>query len=131
MPPQFVSLGPFTLNIYTFLIALAALASLAWAWFRARDVGIFTVALLLALGALVGGRAVYVALHWDYFHEHAHAGRLLRVTHHASPITRPTLNLQFSIFNSQFSILHSPRHRRFDRLHPQRLRLWPRGVLAD
>ena len=124
MPPQFVSLGPFTLNTYTFLIALAALASLAWAWFYARDAGIFAVALLLAFGALVGGRAVYVALHWDYFHEHAHEivslaglsehGAILggaiacyasRITHRPSPAQLSIFNSQFSILNSQFFIL--------------------------
>lgn len=70
MPPQFISLGPLALNSYTLLVTLAALASLAWWWIETRDARIFPIALTLALGALAGGRTVYVALHWDYFREH-------------------------------------------------------------
>lgn len=70
MPPQFVSLGPFTLNLYTLLVALAVLAPLAWAWLQTRDGRIVVGALVVALFALAFGRAGYVALHWEYFREH-------------------------------------------------------------
>jgi len=117
MPSQFVSLGPLTLNVYTFLIVLAALASLAWAWLDGRDAGIFTVGAILTLGALVGGRVVYVALHWDYFHEHieeiiwlaglSEHGAILggAIAGCALRIARRPLPLQFSTFNAQFFIL--------------------------
>jgi len=114
MPPQFVSLGPLTLNVYTFLIALAALAGLGWAWLGGRDAGAFTIA---ALGALVGGRAAYVALHWDYFHEHTHeiialaglsehgailGGAIVACAAHGAQ--RASL-LRFSIGHAQFLVL--------------------------
>lgn len=70
MLPQFISLGPLTLNSYTFLVTLAAFASLAWWWVETRDARILPSALILAFGALVGGRTLYVAMHWDYFREH-------------------------------------------------------------
>jgi prolipoprotein diacylglyceryltransferase len=70
MLPQFVSLGPFTLNLYTLLIGLAALGPLAWHWFRHRDAHMILSALLIALVALAFGRAGYVALNLDYFREH-------------------------------------------------------------
>ncbi|MCS7056551.1 MAG: prolipoprotein diacylglyceryl transferase [Thermoflexales bacterium] len=71
MPPQFVSLGPFTLNLYTLLIVLATLAPPVWAWFRTRDGRIALATSVVAFGALAFGRAGYVALHWDYFRDHS------------------------------------------------------------
>lgn len=70
MPPQFISLSPLTLNLYTVLIGLAAFVSLAWAWVEMRDARIFTIALIVAIFTLTFGRAIYVALNWDYFREH-------------------------------------------------------------
>jgi prolipoprotein diacylglyceryltransferase len=58
------------LSGYTFLIGLAALVSVAWAWFNTRDARIFSVALITAVFALAFGRAGYVLLNWDYFSEH-------------------------------------------------------------
>ncbi|MFC1465353.1 MAG: prolipoprotein diacylglyceryl transferase family protein [Candidatus Brachytrichaceae bacterium NZ_4S206] len=69
MLPQFVSLGPFTLNLYTLLIALAVLAPLAWAWLQTRNGYVVVSAFVVALFALAFGRAGYVALHWEYFRE--------------------------------------------------------------
>ncbi len=71
MLPQIVSFGPLTLNLYTLLIALASLISLAWAWAKTRDMRVLPAALAIALVALACGRALYVALNWDYFREHA------------------------------------------------------------
>ncbi|MCS6846253.1 MAG: prolipoprotein diacylglyceryl transferase [Anaerolineae bacterium] len=124
MPPQFISFGPLTLNLYTVLIALAVLAPLAWAWLQARDGRIFTVALVAACFALAFGRAGYVALNWDYFREHTNeilslaglsehgaiAGGVIAycVLRLASRVSRPasqSLNSQFSIFNFQFILV--------------------------
>lgn len=87
MIPHFVSLGPFTLNLYTALVALAALTPPAWAWLRTRDGRIFPAALIVALSTCVFGRAGYVALHWDYFHERqAEIASLAGLSEHAAVI---------------------------------------------
>ncbi len=67
---QHVSLGPFTLNTYTLLIALAALACVLIRYWQTRDERVFAAALVIGLAALACGRAGYVALNWDYFREH-------------------------------------------------------------
>ncbi|MFN4293839.1 MAG: prolipoprotein diacylglyceryl transferase family protein [Thermoflexales bacterium] len=69
MPPQFISVGPFALNLYTALIAAAALATSAWALRQTRDGRVVVGILVVALSALTFGRAGYVALHWEYFRE--------------------------------------------------------------
>jgi prolipoprotein diacylglyceryltransferase len=85
MLPQFISLGPFTLNLYTLLIGLAALGPLAWHWFKYREVRIFALALVVAMFALAFGRAGYVALNWDYFREHpAEIASLTGLSEHAA-----------------------------------------------
>lgn len=71
MPPQFISVGPFALNLYTALIAAAALATSAWALRQTRDGRVVVGILVVALSALTFGRAGYVALHWEYFRERA------------------------------------------------------------
>lgn len=87
MLPQFVSLGPLTLNLYTALVALAALAPPTWAWLRTRDGRIFPAALIVALSACVFGRAGYVVLHWDYFREQpAEIVSLAGLSEHAATV---------------------------------------------
>lgn len=76
--PLTLILGPFTLNIYTALVAVAGLASLGWMWQEppgARTLAVapavgLAVALAVAVCAVLAGRAGYVALNWDYFREH-------------------------------------------------------------
>jgi prolipoprotein diacylglyceryltransferase len=83
--PQFISLGPLMLNLYTLLIGLAVLGLLAWHWFRRRDARIFAVVLVVAVFALAFGRAGYVALNWDYFREHpAEIASLTGLSEHAA-----------------------------------------------
>lgn len=71
MPPQFISVGPFVLNLYTALIAAATLATSAWALHQMRDGRVVVGILVVALCAVTFGRAGYVALHWEYFRERA------------------------------------------------------------
>lgn len=65
-----LALGPLTVNLYTLLIALAALGAVGWAWLRARDDRVVPTALGIAAAALAFGRAGTVALNWVYFREH-------------------------------------------------------------
>ena len=116
---QFVSLGPFTLNVYTLLIALAALGSLGVAWWQTRGIlslskDIVFAALIIAVLALAFARLGYVALNIDYFREHANEiVSLTGLSEHAAivgacvgcwllakRVPLPT----FSILNFQFSI---------------------------
>ncbi|GIV84270.1 MAG: hypothetical protein KatS3mg052_1277 [Candidatus Roseilinea sp.] len=69
MPSQFISVGPFALNVYTALLAAAALATSAWALHQTRDRRIIIGVFFVALFALAFGRIGYVALHWEYFRE--------------------------------------------------------------
>ncbi|WP_169239179.1 prolipoprotein diacylglyceryl transferase family protein [Candidatus Roseilinea sp. NK_OTU-006] len=72
MLSQFISVGPFALNLYTALIAAAVLATSAWAWRHTRDGRVIMGVCVVALFALAFGRIGYVALHWEYFREHTH-----------------------------------------------------------
>lgn len=72
MLPQFLAIGPWQVNSYSALIALAALLGLLasrWllhlSWRAAIDAH-----LCAALAAILGGRAIYVAINWGYFAEH-------------------------------------------------------------
>ncbi len=71
MPPQFISVGPFALNLYTALIAAATLAASAWALRQTRDGRVVVGILVVTLCTVTFGRAGYVALHWEYFRERA------------------------------------------------------------
>ena len=46
------------------------LLPLGWAFVRSRDQRLFSASLLLALAAVLAGRAVYVVVHWEYYSEH-------------------------------------------------------------
>ena len=72
MPPQFISLGPLTLNLYTALVGLGALLGLAYVWRQTHDPNILTHLLVIGTCALATGRAGYLALHWPYFAEHTY-----------------------------------------------------------
>ena len=67
---QVISLGPLTLNAYTFLITGAALGSLGVGWWQSRDARLPPAALIIASFALLFARAGYVILNWAYFREH-------------------------------------------------------------
>ena len=81
MYPVLFHLGGQPIRTYTVLIDLGLLAGLAlayWLWHRRRQApAIFLDAVVCALfGAMVGGRALYVATNWPYFATHrAEIGR--------------------------------------------------------
>jgi prolipoprotein diacylglyceryltransferase len=70
MLPQHISVGLFTLNLYTALVGLGALAALAWCLWRTRNWDLLNYAIIVGVGALAAGRVGYVALHWGYYAEH-------------------------------------------------------------
>ncbi len=111
---QVVAFGPFTLNIYTLLIALAVLACVLIGYWQRRDAWVFAAALCMGASALAFARAGYIALNWDYFSEHSsEIVGLTGLSEHAA-ILGGTLGYlliskriplpAFSILNSQFLI---------------------------
>lgn len=67
MPTLYTTIGPWTLQTFTWLVGAAALLSLALARRQSHgSVGIDTL-LVVLVGAVIGARALHVALHWDYF----------------------------------------------------------------
>jgi prolipoprotein diacylglyceryltransferase len=73
-----IHVGPLSVNLYTLLIALAALGVTGWAWLRTRDPRVFILALVTAAVALAFGRSGYVALNWAAFREQP--GEILSLT---------------------------------------------------
>ena len=70
MLPQSISIAWFTFNTQTFLILLAAMSLCAVAWLPLRDWRVPMSAVVIAIFALIAGRAGFVALNWLYFSEH-------------------------------------------------------------
>jgi prolipoprotein diacylglyceryltransferase len=67
MPSLYTTIGPWTLQTFTWLVAAAVLVSLALARRQSRGaVGIDTL-LAALVGAVIGARALHVGLRWDYF----------------------------------------------------------------
>jgi prolipoprotein diacylglyceryltransferase len=70
MLPQHINLAWFTLNTQTLFIALVAVAICVLAWLPDRDWRVPMNAVAITIGALVAGRAGFVALNGPYFSEH-------------------------------------------------------------
>ncbi len=71
MVQQFVAVVGLFINSYTLLIALVATALCISAWLPSRDWRVPMNAVVVALFALLAGRAGFVTLNWPYFSEHA------------------------------------------------------------
>jgi phosphatidylglycerol:prolipoprotein diacylglycerol transferase len=78
MHPVLFRLGRTPIYTYSVLLDLGLLCGLAWAWWHGcrrfgREAGGWLVDAFLAavVGGLLGGRAGHVALHWDYYRDHA------------------------------------------------------------
>jgi prolipoprotein diacylglyceryltransferase len=70
MLPREVSFVFFSLNLYTFLIAFAILGWLFWNGRRGILLAVLlNITLVFGFVSLIFGRALYVALHWNYFQE--------------------------------------------------------------
>lgn len=69
--PQVVSIGPFSLNLYPFLIACASGLSVAWLYRCDVSFKMLLGALALTLGGLVAGQLGYLGLHWEALREGA------------------------------------------------------------
>jgi len=72
MHPILFQFGPVTLYSYGLMVALGFMVGLSLALRRAREVNlppaqIQAFTLLALLAGLIGARATYVALHWDFF----------------------------------------------------------------
>jgi len=82
--PVLLRLGPLTLHSYPTLVNLGLIVGAVLfatrAWRRGLP-GRISVDMLLGtgLGALLLGRAGYVAVHWDYYVEHQHLAEALRL----------------------------------------------------
>lgn len=63
MLPQFISLGPLSVNIYTMLIGLGAALALGWMMWRTRDLNLLNTALIVGLCAWLAGRLGYLVLY--------------------------------------------------------------------
>jgi len=63
MPPQFISLGPFSANIYAALAGLGGVAALAWAWWQLRDANVLNTFLVIGICAALAGRLGYLAIY--------------------------------------------------------------------
>lgn len=82
MPPRFVNFGGVTVSTFSLFFALAALLCAGAALWRLRGTVAAGAAADAFIGALVGGavggRLAHVALHWDYFADHA--GEIFRLS---------------------------------------------------
>lgn len=63
MLPQFISLGPLSVNLYTALVGLAAAAALALAGWQLRDARVLNTFLIIGIGAGLAGRLGYLAIY--------------------------------------------------------------------
>ncbi len=85
MLQQFVAIAGFNINTHTLLIALAAMSMSVLAWVPARDWRVPMNAVVIAMGALIMGRAGFVALNWPYFSEHpSEIASLVGLSEHAA-----------------------------------------------
>jgi phosphatidylglycerol:prolipoprotein diacylglycerol transferase len=70
MPAYYTTIGPWTFQTFTLLLALAALVSAGIGLRRASHPGLLADVYLGALiGAVIGARLFHVLLNWDYFAE--------------------------------------------------------------
>lgn len=67
MPSLYTTIGPWTLQTFTWLVGLAALLSLMLARRQSRGAAGIDLLLAVLVGAVIGARALHVALHWDTF----------------------------------------------------------------
>ncbi|MBL8156406.1 MAG: prolipoprotein diacylglyceryl transferase, partial [Anaerolineae bacterium] len=67
MPSLYTTIGPWTLQTFTWLVGAAALVSLALARRQSRGAVRIDTLLAVLVGAVIGARGLHVALHWDTF----------------------------------------------------------------
>jgi prolipoprotein diacylglyceryltransferase len=73
------------MNNYSLLVSLVALSLCILAWLPARDWRVPMNAAVIAMFALIAGRAGFVALHWPYFSEHPNEiASLAGISEHAA-----------------------------------------------
>ena len=63
MLPQFISLGPFSVNLYAALVGLGTIVALAWAWWPLRDANVLNTFLAIGICAGLAGRLGYLAIY--------------------------------------------------------------------
>ncbi len=97
------------MNNYSLLIALAAISVALIAWLPARDWRVPLNALVIAVFALLAGRAGFVALNWPYFSEHPNEiASLAGISEHAAIVGAAVGYWLLAKLHQPLSTLHLP-----------------------